>query len=94
MCRRETASSARCFGRPTLEATRMEICVVVNVVIQARLVAETGWKLASEPWKRAQNPRKRTRWTKPIRFRDREAEVNSRALDQLTKFKPLSAIDL
>jgi hypothetical protein len=59
--------------RPTLEATRMEICVVVHVVIQARLVAETGWKLASEPSKQAQNPRKRTRWTKPRRFRDREA---------------------
>ncbi len=59
---------------PTLEATRLEICVVVHVVIQVRLVGETGWKLASEPSKRAQNPRKRIRWTKQRRFRDREAE--------------------
>ena len=54
-------------------AFKAMVRVVVHVVIQATLVAETGWKSASKSSKWAQNPRKRARWTKPRRFRDREA---------------------
>jgi hypothetical protein len=47
--------------------------VVVRVVIQSILVAETGLKSAGAASKMAQNRRNRSPWTRPLTFRDREA---------------------
>jgi hypothetical protein len=47
--------------------------VALHVVIRAILVAEPASKESMPAVKRTQKHRKRSRWTKPLRFRDREA---------------------